>query len=324
MVSFKAMYKIKQIPEDFVVNEVSSVTYSKGEYGYFLLKKRNYSTQTAVERIADFLNIPLKFIGYAGNKDRQGVTTQMISIKGPFERAKKFKAKDLELEFKGNGNQPISLGDLEGNKFEIIVRNITKAPKKIKKFINYFDEQRFSKNNAAIGKALVKKDFKKAIELLTESSGDYERDVENHYNTTHDAIGSIRRIPKKIINLYIHAYQSEIWNQAAEKLSKIVKKNVELPLVGFGTEIKDEKIKKVIEAIMKQEGIGYRDFIIRSMPEISSEGNSRKLYAEVKKLTIGELEDDELNNKMKKVKISFFLYKGCYATMAIKNMFKER
>jgi tRNA(Glu) U13 pseudouridine synthase TruD len=74
---------------------------------------------------------------------------------------------------------------------------------------------------------------------------------------------------------------------------------------------------------MQQEGITYRDFIIKSLPEISPEGSSRKLYSEIKKLKIGTLENDELNKGMKKVKISFFLNKGDYATMAIKNMFRE-
>ena len=72
---------------------------------------------------------------------------------------------------------------------------------------------------------------------------------------------------------------------------------------------------------MEKEEIDYRDFIIKQMPELTSEGNSRKVFAEVKKLKIGKLEKDELNKGKNKVKIKFFLDKGCYATMLIKNMF---
>lgn len=314
------MYTIKQIPEDFIVNEVSSMKLSEGPYGYFLLKKRNYTTQAAIEKIASALNIPLKNIGYAGNKDRQAITTQMISIERHYERAKTFKATDIELEFRGTGSDPISLGDLESNSFEIVVRNITKLPKKMKQFVNLFDEQRFSMNNAEIGKMIVKKELKKALESL--NNGKYERNAREFFEKTNDAPGALRRIPGKILRLYVHAYQSLLWNQAAEELSKKYKENVDIPLVGFGTEIENKEIQEIYDDIFKEEGITQRDFLIRSIPEISSEGHTRRLYAEIKDLEIGKLEDDELNKGMKKVKISFSLGKGCYATMAIKNMFK--
>lgn len=313
------MYKVKQIPEDFIVNEVIDVKLNpKGRYSYFVMKKKDYATPAAVEKIANFLNIPVKRIGYAGAKDRRAITTQWISIES--DRAKHFKDNNIELIFKGRGNEPIYLGKLKGNEFEITVRNIKKAPKKIKKFLNLFDEQRFSMNNVEIARALVKKDFKKAIEILMHSNGYYERLVKAEYEKDHNAVSSLRKIPLHVLTFFIHAYQSELWNKCAEKLAKS-KKNIDLPLVGFGTEIKDKKIKKIVEDVMRKEGVTYRDFIIRSFPELSSEGNSRKIFADVKKLKISKLENDELNKNMKKIKIKFFLDKGNYATMALKNMF---
>ena len=39
-----SMYKIKQIPEDFIVNEINNLTIDDGgKYSYFLLKKKNLS-----------------------------------------------------------------------------------------------------------------------------------------------------------------------------------------------------------------------------------------------------------------------------------------
>ena len=316
------MYSIKQIPEDFIVNEAIDVKLSSsGSYSYFILKKRDYATPSSVEKIAKFLNIPVKRIGYAGAKDRRAVTTQWISVEGLPDKAKKFKDNNIELEYKGRGDTAIYLGRLKGNNFEIVVRNIKSKPKKIAKFLNLFDEQRFSMNNVDIGRAIVKKDFRKAVETLMENNGYYERLVKEHYENTNDAVNSLRRVSMHVLLFFIHAYQSELWNQYAEKL-KNMKNNINLPIIGFGTEIKDTKIRKAIEEVMKKEDITYRDFIIRSMPELSSEGSSRKLYGDVKKLKIGKLENDELNNGMKKIKISFFLDKGNYATMVIKNMFK--
>jgi len=315
------MYKIKQIPEDFIVNEVSNPHYAEGQYGYFILKKRDYATQSACEKIAAFLNIPVKSIGYAGNKDRHAVTTQMISIKQNFRRLEYFKADNIKVEFKGTGKEPISLGNLEGNAFEIIVRNISKKPKKIEHFVNLFDKQRFSKQNAEVGKAIIKKDFKKAVKLLSKGKGKYEQKVKEHYKKTKDAVNSLKRMPIKVLRIYVYSYQSKIWNGTAEQLKRH-KENIDIPLVGFGTEIKNKKIKKIIEGILKKERVSYNDFLIRQIPEISPEGTTRTLYADIQDLNIGELEKDELNKGKKKIMITFMLNKGCYATMALKNMFK--
>lgn len=314
------MYKIKQIPEDFIVNEVSDVKLKKnGSYSYFILRKKDYATPAAVEKIAYFLNIPIKRIGYAGAKDRRAITKQLISIEGLPNKAEQFKTADIKLEYLGRGDSPVYLGKLEGNDFEITIRNIKKSPKPIKKFLNLFDEQRFSMNNVEIGRAIVKKDFRKAVEILINSNGHHERLVKDYYERTNDAINSLRKISPHVLLFFVHAYQSELWNRCALMLK--TKKNIDLPIIGFGTEIKNKEIQKVIDKILEEEGLTMRDFIIKQMPDLTSEGNSRKLYGDVKKLNIGKLENDELNKGMKKVKISFFLYKGNYATMVIKNMF---
>ena len=46
-----------------------------------------------------------------------------------------------------------------------------------------------------------------------------------------------------------------------------------------------------------------------------------KIFADVSELSIGKLEDDELNKGMKKVRVKFTLGKGSYATIVIKEMF---
>ena len=311
------MYKLKQIPEDFIVNEVTDIELNpKGSYSYFVLKKRDYATPSAVEKIAKFLNITVKKIGYAGAKDRRAVTTQLISVEGLPDKVKKFKDYLIELKYKGRGDTAIYLGRLKGNNFEITIRNIKKKPKKISKFMNLFDEQRFSINNVEIGKHLVKKDFRKAVEVLIGNNGHYEKQIKEYHEQTNNAINSLRKVPIHTLVFFIHAYQSEIWNQCAKKIAK----DIYLPIIGFGTEFKNKKIKKIVESIMEKEGINYRDFIIKQMPELTFEGNSRRIYAKVKKLKIGKLENDELNKGMKKVTLTFFLDKGCYATMAVRNM----
>ncbi|HJX05971.1 MAG TPA: tRNA pseudouridine(13) synthase TruD [Candidatus Nanoarchaeia archaeon] len=323
-------YKIKELLEDFIVIEKPNLKLvEKGEYIIFTLKKKNYTTERAVQQIADALHIDRKRIGYAGSKDSKAVTEQSISIKGAGrEKIESLKLRDLDLGFVGYANEPISLGDLEGNSFEIVVRNIDKKPKKINRIINYFGEQRFSKNNAEIGKAIIKKDFKKAVDRVLDSIGkEEERVIEHLKKSKNDFVGALKEMPWKTLNMYIHAYQSKLLNELASKLVK--KKHsptlnsgaMKLPLIGFASEIQDKDVKKVIDRILQNEGVTKEDFVIRAIPDLSSAGNERELFVDVKDLKIGELEDDELNKGKKKVKISFSLGKGSYATEVIKVLF---
>ena len=84
------MYTLKKQPEDFNVREVMDLKLSpQGQYSYYLLKKRNYTTERAVQRVSEMLHIPRKIINFAGNKDKVAVTEQYISIN-----------KDIKKEFK--------------------------------------------------------------------------------------------------------------------------------------------------------------------------------------------------------------------------------
>jgi tRNA pseudouridine13 synthase len=294
------MYKIKEKPEDFVVNEITNLKLQdKGNYCIFLLKKINYTTEKSVQTIANKLRIPRKNIGYAGNKDKIAITTQYISIKNA--RIKELELKEISLELKGYIAYPISLGDLEGNEF--IINVITdKKPKKITKITNYFGEQRFSTNNIEIGKSLIQKDFKKAAELI-----DDRKVQESLKEKPNDFIRALRKLPMKILKIYVHAYQSYLWNLLAEE-NKNLKTNKRLNIIGFDTDLTKEE-----ESLLKKEGINKRDFIIRQIPDLTVEGTGRDLFTEISNLKINKIE--------KGYNLKFKLKKGCYATEVIKQLF---
>ena len=119
------MYQIKQLPEDFIVREISGIkAEGNGQYAYYILKKTDYTTIDALQILSKKFRMPLKCIGFAGNKDKKAVTEQKISI---FRGSKNFENVELSgigLKYLGNGKEPISLGDLEGNDFTITVRNL--------------------------------------------------------------------------------------------------------------------------------------------------------------------------------------------------------
>jgi len=341
------MYKIKQIPEDFVVREITSTELKEnGNYTYFTLKKRNYTTERAVSAIAHYLKKDRKNIGYAGAKDKNAITEQFISIRGQIKK-ENINLKDIELIYKGKGDERISLGDLKGNEFIITVRNLNKIKLTSTQIPNYFDEQRFSKNNYIIGKSILKKDFKKAVNLIlenySENNVNFERDVKEHIlRLPNDFIGAIKKVPKKIRMMYVHAFQSLIFNKTIAELIMSETKdynkinysqgifvfpdkdlnNIKIPIVGFGTEFKDNKLRDISSALLKKEGITLRDFIVRAMPELASEGNERNMLVKAEKLSM-KTEDDELNKDKKKCIVSFTLPKGSYATIVIKKIFSD-
>jgi len=343
------MYKLKQVPEDFVVKEVSSfkseeLNKEQEKFLYFKLTKKNYNTLDAIKTLARILNLKEKQIGFAGTKDRNAITEQVCSV--PSARVNKtklenIKLKDIEIGFLGYGNEPITLGDLEGNYFEIVIRNLEnniQLPKKeIKYFANYFDEQRFSKTNVQVGRHLIKKEFKETYEILKQDQSLPE--VNNN-----DYIGAIKRIPIRLLRLFINAYQSYLWN---ETLSIFLKQNTEvekevdysqgklffvknqeqfkdlrIPLIGFASDdlTTNQEITKILINLMQKENLTEQDFIIKQIPELSQEGELRNAFTEIQNLTISKLEEDKLNENKKKLKLTFTLNKGCYATMAIKKL----
>ncbi len=121
------MRKIKQLLEDFIVREISDIELNdSGKYSYFILKKRNYNILSAIKTIAKKLKINEKNIGFAGNKDKNAVTEQFISIKDGSKNIENMQLKDIGLKYVGKGNEEIYLGRLKGNEFIITIRNLTK------------------------------------------------------------------------------------------------------------------------------------------------------------------------------------------------------
>jgi len=305
------MYKIKQIPEDFIVIESSSLSpKEKGSYALVRLKKKNLNTQDACHKIAQFLRIPSKLISCAGNKDKRAITEQSCSIKTRSNDIKELQIPDIDLEVLGRIDRPVSLGILDGNHFKITIRNIESLPEKKERFINYFGPQRFGHQNVDVGRAIVQKDFKKVCELLDVEGSNYVQELQNHG-------------VKKLL-FYVHAYQSFIWNKVVEKVVEEEINVTSVYLPGFGMEFDNDYVKEIMKSVMKEEGVKKRDFIIRQLPDLSVEGSSRAIYARAEGLVINELEDDELNVGKKKVLLEFFLQKGCYATEFISQFLTEQ
>jgi tRNA pseudouridine13 synthase len=171
---------IKQMPEHFVVTEVPLYTpCGHGEHSYFEIKKVDLSTREALERLARELHVDVKDIGYAGLKDRKGVTRQMMSIAGVAPaKVLEVRLGQLQVLWARLHSNKLRIGHLKGNSFRIRIQNIDPGSEeragKILEVLaatgipNYYGPQRFGNRGDShrIGRAFLKRDDRTAIRRI--------------------------------------------------------------------------------------------------------------------------------------------------------------
>ena len=351
------MYILKQICSDFVVEEIADfdidlLSLDRKKYSYYSLEKRDISHFLALKIVSKKLAVSVKDINYSGTKDKKARTMQYISVRA----GKKYSVpqeigNNIKLEFLGYFGNPLSLGSHQGNKFTIVVRGLEKGKyvvdREKKYFLNYFDSQRFSKNNISIGKSLLLKDFSSAAKLI-----DDVRVQECLLDYPSQPVKAISLLSRKEISLYLHAYQSYLFNETLRKfveekcdegsvlsldfsfgkLAFVSDESVfkdyldlEVSLPGF-LELRssDSLINSIQKELLVAEAVCSRDFIIKQFSNLSVEGTLRPMLAEVKNFEVVEVSDDELNPGKEKFCVSFELGKGSYATMLIKQIVRKK
>lgn len=322
------MYKLKSIPEDFVVREVADRTFLEdGDFLIVKVKKKLWNSEDVACALAKKLGVPRRNIKYAGVKDRVGVTEQFFSLKNvDAERVAKVDLKNVSFEVIGYSNEPLHLGALKGNEFEIVLRNLSNEEIKECNFVpNFYDSQRFGSNNAVVGKHIVLKEFKEACGLLSNQDSYEGRQLMSILKQQpHNYIGALRSVRKKILSLYVRSYQSLLFNKMLESMLKKKSleelQDVDIDLVGFGSEgLSDEYM-----ALLEEEGVSLRSFVVREFSYVSLEGNKRSAVVKIENLKIGSKEEDDLHEGMYKQKVSFFLQKGSYATNVVKYIVKDK
>ncbi len=216
--------------DNFIVEEIPLYPFAHtGEWLMLKVRKKNVTTPEMIKRIAEHLNISKNLIGYAGLKDKDGLTIQWISVPRKYrDEINSFADREVKILEQDLHRNKLKIGHLSGNKFFVRLKkvNLTNAKilfsllKDVKEFgiPNFFGEQRFGKygDNFIEGKKII----------------EGEKFVKN----------------KRLSKLLINAYQSKLFNDWLKRriqLSSLFEMN-EKDLLEAGVK------KEVIDFVKKQ------------------------------------------------------------------------
>jgi tRNA pseudouridine13 synthase len=366
--------KIRVEPKDFQVTELiskkaqNSINDQNG-YAVYKLKKKKIDTNHALSGIFKQKGIRLKSLGL---KDASAVTEQFVCSGNKGRAIENLSTEKYSLEKIGFVKKPLSKKDMIGNHFKLKItgcQNGLSAFTEYDKILNFYGYQRFGSKRSVthlIGKAILQRDFKKAISLILSFTSTYdskenteireklsdEENYEKYYDQVPfqmdiermvlkemiehgDPIRAIRIIPVSLRRFYIQAYQSFIFNQSLSaafldgenlfeaqpgdicfdshgiigKYVKGLEQNLALPFVGYSY-YKKTRFDFQISKILQQEEISPKDFFIKEMQEVSSEGGFRQAAIHCS------------NYSSKDDVVEFSLSRGSFATILLREIMK--
>ncbi len=190
--------KVKCLPEDFIVEELTDFPLADGPFGFYRLRKSGLGTPEAIDGILLKWNLPRHKVQYGGLKDRHASTVQYLTIRNGPRRG--LKQEHLQLDYIGTAARPYGPRDIRGNRFTIVVRDLTETHRdRIAQAVaqldrgipNYFDDQRFGslgESGQWIGEPWCKGDYERTLWLALADANEHDRpDVRKRKQQLRDA-----------------------------------------------------------------------------------------------------------------------------------------
>ena len=150
---------LRASPEDFKVDEILGFEASgSGPHALLRVRKRGANTEWVARELARAAGCKPFEVGFAGLKDRNAVTTQAFTVPRGKRAAQDFlsaNGEGFEVIAAAEHQRKLPRGALEGNRFEITVRNFRADPAQVDARLaavskggvpNYFGEQRFGRD----------------------------------------------------------------------------------------------------------------------------------------------------------------------------------
>lgn len=236
--------KLRSIPQDFYVEEVSKFPNENldGKYSIVELSSINWETNHLIKELSNKLHISRKRISFAGTKDKRSKSIRLMSFYNVNENdLKAIDLKDVKIKYLYNSNEPIRIGSLIGNIFDINIKklntnnlkNIDKIYSYIKKyggFPNFFGIQRFGAIRPIthiVGKFIVNGDFEKAVMsyIANPVKGEDELSykLREELEKTHDYSSSLKSYPNHL------SLEKSMLNKLVVDTNDFISPLIELP-----------------------------------------------------------------------------------------------
>jgi tRNA pseudouridine13 synthase len=179
--------KLKQQPDDFQVEELTSVAPSDGPHALYRLEKHGWSTVDALAAVRRRWRIEPRRICYGGLKDRHAATVQYLTIfHGP---RRNLHHHGITVQYLGQAPSPYTSRDIQANRFRLTLRDLSADARPaisarlallVREGVpNYFDDQRFGSVGEAggefIARLLVQGRFEEALRLALTAPYEYDR-----------------------------------------------------------------------------------------------------------------------------------------------------
>lgn len=341
------------------INEMSRfLRTSKKRFGYAGLKDKRAMTvqrisiyEPSEERLSKFYFKNIKIYNPSWSKNRVDIgdlkqnrfTLTFRKIQG----LTKDELKELYLDFEKQINQQGLINYFGEQRFGG-TRNITHKVGKLllqhkyeEAVMMYLTEpQELESKELQEARAQLNKDrnFKKHAYDFPTGTG-YERVMLNFLaNNPDNYLGAFKALPKAIQYLFIHAYQSYLFNEIINERIKrgyglekidgdvVVNGEIMIPLFGFSSKLQEGLAGEISHYILDKEGITLNDFYNKDHSVLSSKGDFRSIRVPVHDLRLISIEEDSKNQEefpgSLSLTLSFTLDKGNYATNLARELIK--
>lgn len=208
---------LRVLPSDFRVCE-QPLSFSRDMKGKFSIAKitaENWETNHLIRELSKQLHISRKRISFAGTKDKRSISTQYFSFyRVKPDEIKAMRLKDVSIEDIFASRNGLHLGDLMGNDFTVVIRDIDSKVdfnlvkscflpfQEIQGFPNFFGVQRFGITRPLthlVGRHLVDGNFKQAVMTYLTTVFEDEDSIENqarkHLAQTNDTKQALTNFP---------------------------------------------------------------------------------------------------------------------------------
>lgn len=180
--------KLKQTPEDFQVEETTSVVPGEtGAFAFYRLVKRGWSTPDAIGVVRKRWKLAPSRVSYGGLKDRHAATTQFFTVlHGP---KRNLNQQQIEVTYLGQLEEAYTSEQIDHNRFHITLRGLSghRADRAravvpavtVEGIPNYFDDQRFGSVSGPgqpfVARLLIAGQFEEALRVALVAPYEYDR-----------------------------------------------------------------------------------------------------------------------------------------------------